>query len=217
MKKITILIIWIIVLSNYSFATDDGEFQYWNTESVSYKINQDLKMKLEEEFRFGDDGGNLYYQHSDLGLSYSGLTDWLDLAINYRQVFEKKSGEWKYENRPHLNASVAWKMFDIACGNRARFEYRHREDSENYWRYRNKLTVKLPFKFTALEIQPYIADEIFYDFDEETLNRNRLYAGFSLRLFKDLKGDMFYLWQSSKSNDKWSDIHVLGTKLNLSF
>ena len=72
-------------------------------------------------------------------------------------------------------------------------------------------------KLTQLEIQPYIADEIFYDFDEEALNRNRLYAGFNLKLLKHLKADIFYLWQSSEKNDKWSDTHILGTKLKLSF
>ena len=111
----------LIVFSPIAFAAEDSDFEYWNTESMSVKLNEDLKIKLEEEFRLQDNGGNLYYQHSDLGLSYSGLADWLDLGANYRQVFEKKNGEWKEENRPHLNATLKWKLFDCNMSNRARF------------------------------------------------------------------------------------------------
>ncbi len=200
-----------------SFAFDDGDFQYWNTESVSWKVNEDLKVKLEEEFRFGDNAEDFYYQHSDLGLSYSGLASWLNLGINYRHIFEEKSSDWKVENRPHLNATVKWKLSDLSLSNRGRLEYRNREDADNFYRYRNKFTIKTPFKFTKFEISPYIADEIFYDFDQETLNRNRLYGGVALKLIKSLKADIFYLWESTEKGSTWNDIYVLGTKLKLNF
>ena len=200
-----------------SFAFDDNDFQYWNTESVSWKIGQDWKAKLEEEFRFGNDGGHFYYQHSDLGFTYSGFADWLDLGINYRHIFEEKNGEWPRERRPHLNITLKGKMDDWAWSCRARFEYRDKDNSNDGWRYRNKLTLKAPLKITRFEIQPYIADEIFVDFDKDDLTRNRFYSGFSMKLFKNLKGEIFYLWQRSKKDDKWVDAHVLGTKLKFSF
>ncbi|MBU2541658.1 MAG: DUF2490 domain-containing protein [Candidatus Omnitrophica bacterium] len=199
------------------FAFDDGDFQYWNTESASWKINDDWKGQFEVEFRYGDDASNFYYQHSDLGFVYSGVVEWLDLGINYRQAFEEKSSIWRYENIPHFNATVKWKLLDFSLSNRARLEYKNREEADNYWRYRNKFTLKVPIKLTRLELEPYIADEIFYDFDKETLNRNRLYTGFNLKLFTNLKTDIFYLWQSSEKNDEWDDYHVLGTKLKFSF
>ena len=221
MNKPLRLLLLFLALSVFcwldSFATDDGEFQYWNTESISFKVNKDLKITLEEEFRFGDDAAELSYQHSDLGITYLGLAQWLDIGLNYRHVFEKKSDKWKEESRPHLNATVKWKLFDIDFSDRSRFEYRDREDAENYWRYRNKFSLKFPFKFTRFQIQPYLADEIFYDFDAETLNRNRFYSGFEFKITKNLKGDIFYLLQRSESNDKWININVLGTKLKLSF
>jgi len=99
---------------------------------------------------------------------------------------------------------------------RAGFEYRDKENADPKWRYRNKFTIELP-KFIQLEIQPYIADEIFVDFKKEELNRNRPYGGVSLELWKNLKGEIFYLWQSSKSGGRWVDYNVLGTKPKLSF
>ena len=88
-----------------------------------------VPLVLEEEFRFGDDGGNFYYQHSDLGLIYSGISDWVDVGINYRHVFLEKDSDWKQENRPHLNATVKCKLLDFSLSNRGRLEYRNREDA----------------------------------------------------------------------------------------
>ena len=217
MRRIIILIALMIISAGYAFATDDGDFQYWNTENISWKLDENWKIGFEEEIRFGDNADSLYYAHSDLGLTYSGLSDWLDLGLNYRQIFEKKSSEWKEENQPHINAVLKWQFQDFSLSNRARFAYKNREDADNFWQFRNKLTIKSPWKVTDFEIQPYIADEIFYDFDVNTLNRNRFYAGFSLKLFKGLKGEIFYLWQTSEKDHKWSDLNVLGTKFTLSF
>jgi len=221
MSRINFLILCLVVLTLLfvpeGFSFGDGDFQYWNTESISKKINDDWKIALEQEFRWGDNARNPYYNHSDLGIVYSGLASWLDVGINYRHVHEEKSNDWKVENRPHLNADVKWKLFDVAFSNRGRLEYRNREDADNYWRYRNKFSIKLPLQLTKLEIQPYLADEIFYDFDVETLNRNRLYGGFGFKIIKNLKGEIYYLWERTEKSDKWNDINVLGTKLKLSF
>lgn len=211
------VIILTVVVSGDCFAFDDGDFQYWNTESISKKINDDWKVSLEQEFRWGDNASNPYYNHSDLGVTYSGLAKWLDLGLNYRHIYEEKSDKWKMENRPHINAAVKWKLSDISFSNRGRLEYRNRDDADNYWRYRNKFSIKPPLKLTKLEIQPYIADEIFYDFDVETLNRNRLYGGLSFKIFKNLKGEIYYMWERTEKSDKWSDSNILGTKLKISF
>lgn len=222
MSKIRIMFFVAIIglIANYNnscFAFDDGDFQFWNSESLSWKVDENYNLGLEEEFRYGDNASNFYYQHSDLSLTYSGFADWLDTTVGYRQIFEEKNSDWKQENRPHLGATASWMWGELALSNRARIEYRNREDAENLWQYRNKLTIKLPVKFTSYEIQPYIADEIFYDFDEETLGRNRAYVGFSLKLLKNLKAEIYYLLQSSEKGKDWTEYNVLGTKLKVSF
>ncbi|MFC1704357.1 DUF2490 domain-containing protein [Candidatus Omnitrophota bacterium] len=216
-KVLLIILVIKVVFIGKCFAFDDGDFQHWNAESFSWKIDEEWKMKLEEEFRWGDDATNPYYQHSDLGVTFSGIAEWLDLGVNYRHIYEEKSGGWKVENRPHLNATIKWKVADFSFSNRGRFAYRNREDAENFWQYRNKVTVKFPFKLTKLKIQPYIADEIFYDFDVDMLNRNRLYSGFSFILFEHVGAELYYLWQTKESSDKWKDTYVLGTKIKVSF
>ena len=84
--------------------------------------------------------------------------------------------------------------------------------------YRNKLSVRPLTSFTKYKIQPYIADETFFDSDSQELNRNRFYTGLSFNIFKHLKAELYYLWQRSKSSSsgKWTDYNVAGTKLKVS-
>ena len=44
-----------------------------------------------------------------------------------------------------------------------------------------------------------------FDFDDATLSRNRFYSGLGLKLFKAVTGEIFYLLQTSKSVDTWTD------------
>jgi len=208
----------VVAASEICFATDDGDFQYWSSADFSFDIDKDWKFKFQEEFRLKESGGHLYHHYSDAGFVYTGFADWIDLGFNYRQVFEKDSeGEWRQENRPHLNVTLKGKLLGLDVSDRSRFEYRDRENKEDVWRYRNKVTVKLPFELTELKLKPYLADEVFITLNDDNVDRNRLYAGVSFKLAKNLKGDVFYLWQSSRSSGSWIDINVLGTALKFSF
>jgi hypothetical protein len=215
---------FLFLLTTISFANapcfgmDDGDFQFWSTASVNFEIDKRWSGNLEEEFRFGDGAGELYYQHSDVGFVYGGLAEWIDFGLNYRLVFEKDGAdEWRRENRPHFNVTLKGKLSDLSVSNRSRFEYRDRENKSDMWRYRNKTTLKFPVKLTALKLQPYLADEVFINFGEQDIHRNRFYAGVALNLLKQLKGEAYYLLQSSKSNGIWIDFYVLGIQLKIYF
>lgn len=209
-------IVFVVSLAGISLGFDDGDFQYWNTENVSIKLRDDWKLKIEEEFRFGDNITDFYYQHTDVGVTYSGIAEWLDLGLNYRLVFEE-SGDWRYENRPYLNATVKHNVENFKLSNRGMLEYRDKEKGKDGWRYRNKFTVKMPYEIKDFKLTPYIADEIFVDFIEGGLNRNRLYAGVGFKVFKNVGIDLFYLWQISEKSGDWTNANVLGTKVKLAF
>jgi len=81
----------------------------------------------------------------------------------------------------------------------------------------SKFTVRIPFKLTKFDIHPFVADEIFADFEENEMNKNRLYSGIEWKFVKSWRGKMFYLWQCSKRNGKWIDTHVLGTQIKFFF
>lgn len=206
------------VAGGVCFASDDGDFQFWSTADVAFDVNKDWRIILQEEFRLGESGGTLYYHHSEAGFVYRGLADWIDVGAGYRQVFEKDSkGDWKQENQPNINVTLKAKLFGLDVSDRSRIEYRDLEDREDLWRYRNKVTVKFPFELTTIKLQPYVADEIFIPLNDDNVNKNRFYTGVSLKLTKNLKGEIYYLWESSRGANNWTDINVLGTALKFSF
>ncbi|MFH0877741.1 MAG: DUF2490 domain-containing protein [Candidatus Omnitrophota bacterium] len=191
--------------------------QYWKTESFSWGFAEDWKLTLENEMYFQDDCSDFYYQHTDLGVVYSGLAKWLDLGLNYRHVLSESKSNWNREERPHMNATVKWKWLDSAFSNRSRFEYRIKEDADDFWRYRNNTTVRLPWKWTRRQIQPFLSDEFFVDFDKKELNENRLSGGVSLRISEHVSAEVYYTWRRLKSSDVWVTHNIIGTRLKLAF
>jgi hypothetical protein len=208
-----------VLLCGTVLAFDDDDFQYWTSAGASAKINKDWNAEFTEEFRFGNHGGNLYYQQSDLGFVYSGIADWIDIGLNFGLVFEKddKTDRWHRENRPHVNLTFKWKMWGLSLSDRNRFEYRDRENAKDLWRYRNKFTVKLPWKLTAWKLQPYVADEVFINLDNEHFNRNRFSVGVSAPLGEKLSADIYYMLQSSRKHSDYTDYHILGTAFKFKF
>jgi hypothetical protein len=218
MKKVILAIIGLVLLlTTKVYAYDDGDFQVWNTDVEEVKINKDSKLAFEEEFRWGDNANEFYYHHYDVGLFYN-IEKWLNIGGGYRHVYELKKGKFKLENEPYLTATLLWDLKGFRIEDRSRMEYREFDYQDDSWRYRNKVTVKLPWKFTRIEIQPYLSDEIFVSFNGTSeLNQNRFSSGLAMDLTKNLKAEIYYMLQSSKSSGKWRDINVLGTKLKITF
>ncbi len=201
-----------------AYADDKSGFQYWSTVDVAVDINKDWKTVFEEEFRLGDDGGHLYYQHSDIALIYKGLAEDIDLGFNFRKVYvEDDTNTWRQENRPHLNITFRKKFGTIDFSTRSRLEFRDIELKDDFWRYRNKFTFKLPFEWTALKLKPYIADEIFINLNGQGYTANRVYAGVTFNLLKNVKTAVYYVWQSARTSPGRDDIHAIGTKLVFNF
>jgi len=213
------LVVILTVLSTAVYCPGgDKGFQYRSTGGFSLDLDEDWELEFEEELHFINGGGNFAYQHSDLGFVYTGFAHWLNVGFNYRQVFEKDSeGVWRRENRPHLNASLKGRLNDIAVSSRSRLEFRDRETESNLWRYRNKVTFEFPVTLTDFKLSPYLADEVFINFDHTNYSSNRLYAGFKLALARDVKAEIFYLWQHNRSSNQRANIDALGAAIKFSF
>jgi len=217
MKRISLLITGLaLVLTANAYAYKDGDFQVWNTDTEEFKINKDAKIAFEEEFRWGNSAKDFYYQHYDLGFFYD-LRKYLNVGAGYRHVLSKSSNKFLVENEPYVTATLFWDIAGFKFDDRSRMEYNHFDYKDDTWRYRNKFTVKLPWKFTKFAIQPYLSDEIFVLFDDsQRLNQNRASVGLGMTITKNLKAEIYYMLQSSKSV-KWTETNVLGTKLKLAF
>ena len=179
-------------------------------------LDKDSKVVLEQEFRWGNSAKDFYYQHYDIGYFYN-LQKYLNVGGGYRHVLSKSKGKFLVENEPYVAATLMWDISGFKFDDRNRLEYQHFDYKDDTWRYRNKISIKAPWKFTKFEIQPYLSDEIFILMDDgQRLNTNRASVGLGMTITKNLKAEIYYMLQSSKSN-KWTAINVLGTKLKLLF
>jgi len=218
MKRVCLFIVGIaLLITGKALAYDDHDFQVWNTDVEEFKINDKTKMAFEEEFRWGDNASEFFYQHYDIGF-FRDLNKYLNLGAGYRQVFDLKSGKFKPEEEPYMTATFFGELKGFKFDDRSRLEYRHFDYQADSWRYRNKFTLKTPWKFTKAQIQPYLSDEILIGFAAITqLNENRFYSGFGFNISQDIKGELYYMLRSVKSTDKWVDSNVLGTKIKIAF
>ena len=215
---IFILGLFSIILNIKLYAYDDGDFQVWNTDVEEFKINDDSKIALEEEFRWGDNANEFFYHHYDAGISYRLNKNW-GIGGGYRHVYELAKGKFKIENEPYVTATLSLAKYGFAFESRNRVEYRHFDFKPDSWRYRNKFTLKFPWKFSKIQIQPYLGDEILASFASGTnqLNQNRFFSGLGMSLTKNIKAEIYYMLVTSKSAGIWTDVNVLGTKLKIAF
>jgi len=194
----------------------DGGFQFWNSETVSWKASEDWKLALDQEMRFDTSGAGFFYEHTDLGAIHSGIADWMDLEAHYRVIGSRAEEGWECDHVIHAGVLLKNEWKGVNFISRNRIEYRNQENDIDGWRYRLVLTAKLP-ALTDLKIRPYMADEVIIDFVKEKMTENRVTVGLELPVYKALKGNIYYVWQCKNSNSHWIDTNVLGAKLKLSF
>lgn len=207
----------ILLIAADACGYQDGDFQIWHTENQDVNLKQRTKLTLEEEFRYGDSASELYYQHYEVGLAYD-LSKHLTTSINYRQIYEGEKGKFRPEYQPNLNIIPKYELYGFKIEDRNRFELKLYDDNrEDMIEYRNKLIVRAPWKFTPLGIQPYVSDEVFVPLNKIKFRRNRFAAGISFDLIKSVRGDIYYMLQSTKRSGRWTDANILGLKAKVVF
>lgn len=219
MKKIRVIAAALILFAaGKAHGYQDGDFQIWHTEGQDVNLKHGTRLAMEEEFRYGDNARELYYQHYDVGVAYDA-SKYLTTLISYRQIYEGEKGKFKPEYQPNLNIIPKCELYGFAIEDRNRFELRFYDDNreDSVW-YRNRLLVKAPWKFTPIGIQPYVSNEVFVNLTNNvTFRRNRFATGVTFNLIKGIKGDIYYMLQSTKKSGLWTEAEILGLKGRVAF
>ncbi|HEC02413.1 MAG TPA: DUF2490 domain-containing protein [Phycisphaerales bacterium] len=212
------LIVAIVFAAPFGRDCLAGDFEFWNTTGACFDLDKDWRVRVDELLKLGKDAGELTYHHTDLGFVYQGLADWLDLGLHYRQVFDKDDElGWCRENRPHVNLTVKSRLADIDISDRSRFEYRDKECDPDVWRYTNKLTVRLPHEFTKWKLRPYLADHVYINLEGQAFDGNKIYSGFSFQPSANTRGALYYVWDTDKTDGKWTSTNILWVQLRFYF
>ena len=127
----------------------------WNVSSVSGNVTNDLKIELNNEFRYED---SLGYQANEIGFMHN-TTDWAKFGVSYKYV-SRPADVWTFESRPNVNVLLNYSYFEDLN----KFELSMIGDEDKAYRYRNKLIVKYPgdYKWT-----PFISNELFININSE--------------------------------------------------
>jgi hypothetical protein len=218
MRKFIFTMFIVLATLHVAYAYDDHDFQVWNTDTEELKINKKAKVAFEQEFRWGNNARQLFYEHYDAGFFYN-IKDWLNLGGGYRQIYDLVGDKFLPCDEPYLTLTLSGLFKGFKFDDRSRMEWNDFDYKDDFWRYRNKFTLRFPWKFTKFEIQPFVSEEGFLVFGGLTckFNQNRFSAGLTANVFKNFKADIYYMLQSFKIGHVWKDANVLGTKFKLSF
>ena len=221
-KKTAKIIIPVTLIAltcvNVYAAYQSGDFQIWNTDEQSVAIGKGTKFTSQQEFRYGNGGGDIFYQHYDWGFAFA-FDKMLELALGYRLVYEKPKAKWMEEDSYYTNITPKFEIWNFKIEDRNRIVYRQfRSPVPNQLRYRNRILVKYPIDFKKIVIAPYVSNEIFISSNGTGFNQDRLESGIEFGLTKYVKIDISYMMQSGKLYDhKWARANVLWLKSKIAF
>jgi len=102
MKKILFTTALIISITFNAYAYESGDFQIWNTNEQSVTIGKSTKFTNQQEFRYGNGAGDIFYQHYDWGFAFA-FDKMLELALGYRLVYYKPKDKWMEEDHYYTN------------------------------------------------------------------------------------------------------------------
>lgn len=214
------LFIFLMILPgsvNQSYANDNGDWQYREYSMVSKTFSPKWKLFVLHQSQFGKTETNhfLFKSLGNVSLWYI-FTEQFILSLDYLQEFTREQDEWLLERRPHVNVRYRWKWIGLSFEDKNRLEFRFLEGDDFQSRFRNRLMCKKPLKVSHLLLQPYLAEEIFYDLTREGLYRNRIYTGIMLRkgVFQP---ELFGFWQISQENSFKENIFVVAFKMAFFF
>lgn len=211
----------------------------WISGSVSGALdtNKVFTVQFSEENRFGE--RHLDEVHATIGLGIRPY-DWLTITPHYHAIqarknktgYAKASGQhlhhrWEREDRTGVDITPSFTLGGWKFSDRNRIVWRNYEDSRGFWRYRNRLQVNSPWKWTDWKINPYASFELFLDDGKapsdvrknDKFDQWRFVVGATAKLTDNASLNVYYLLQDKKStaDHEWSANHVVGLGLNFKF
>ena len=226
-------VVLFFALMSVVHAYEDGDGELWFKLSADGRVVNDVRAFIEAESRFGE--SMEYYEQHVFPAVKRPVSTWLAVRLGCdeifirvnRPIFRLEGGSqvpvaghyWKGESRPTLDLTFhrvleGWKIED-----RVRCEYRIRESAEDAVRYRNRIKVAAPWKWTEVKATPYVAWEANYSMETPgpAWNRHRYYLGIGTRLSERTKVGVYYCFQRDRTRAGWSDLNVTGLTMGLVF
>ena len=128
-----------------------------------------LGLNLSGAIDYRTNKNELFYRHYDFGLTFPLAKTW-SAAIQYRNTYVQKDGEWVLEKRPHAQIQKTINTDLIKWTIKSRQEYRIRDGRDDA--LRNRIKIKGKSNKTFYKLKPYFGNEFYYDMEKNSYNKN---------------------------------------------
>ncbi|MDD5084497.1 MAG: DUF2490 domain-containing protein [Candidatus Omnitrophica bacterium] len=202
--------------ATFSYA-GDKPWQSWNQIDADFALHKQFDLTTSTNLRLRDGMSKLYQFFPEVGLKWKPFSFFYVKPCYRYMIAEDSNNKKRNENRMTLESGLKHTMFDFGLSYRFRMEYRMVEHKGGYWRFRNKFGIERVIKVFGFEVAPYGADEFFYSNDVHQVNENRAQVGVSKKIIKNVRLDLYIMFDSKRKGNIWNTYNVLGTKLGFNF
>lgn len=202
--------------SNLSAQDDLVDTELWTGISARMKLNNKIKIELEEQFRFKDTVKTFKSSLTELGIRYK-INKKFSLKANYRHTY-RTGYRQRNRNRLSLFLYYDWdkKKFPLSIQLRTGIQ----NDIEVYnGQLLTYSRARLKLKYKDLkDSKPFIAYESFYRFnDKNEFRTHRFTTGMSWDLTDNFELTGFYRVEKEINVDEPERQHVMGLMFSYSF
>lgn len=203
--------------------------------------NWEAKIEVEGKFR---DNMREYYDLEVMPWAAYRFTAWFKFGLGWRelvwrtnragytkqvendrgaQTYSQVSGHyWQVEHRPLADFMFTVTAWLITIEERLRVEYRQIENQDAFFRYRNRLRLRPPWKWTEYELRPWVAWEGYYEDNPswppgERLNRHRLFIGLDALIDSKIKTGGYYYYEYVLLNGEWGYNNEIGLEISMAY
>lgn len=196
------LFLFILIISiafNFSLFSQAPDNQLWTGLEINIPITKKIDFELTQQIRLNNNLNDVNWHLTDIGLSYSFNKD-LKANFTYRYKFYQSD----FQNVFYLGLTYDEKLWKIRYKVKSRYQLKlgyefekdlmERETDEGVWR--NRFTLGYD---TDTWIEPYIASEIFYLFNNDNYTDRfitiRYYAGMDFDKFEKQTLSLFLMYE----------------------
>lgn len=206
----------------------DGEYltirdlESWGSLNFKYKLNDYLKIGLEQQFRFKEDASKLDAYFTELNINYD-FTDYIFGGIGFRYIIENDDvgAVQGLENHIRFHFDVGYKRdikrFDLES--RFRLQTKNElgitKEEGDYLNNHLRLKVRLKYNIKDWKLDPEVSSEIFRQYGEDVENRFnkfRFTVGTNYKLKNWGKIGAFYRMDKALNTHYPMTTNILGLK-----
>lgn len=159
-----------------------ADSELWLVFEASGELGNGITASISDEMDFYDNMGNYSVNEIDLGIEYSALS-FLNIGFIWDQEFDKSedasretgdADDWVCTHYTFVDLTWYMEPEGWYLEDRTRFVYAMPDEGNDYFRFRNRIKVKGPWKITKLALRPWTAWEFYWDDKENLSGADRL-------------------------------------------